>query len=240
MPLDPTASLAPGTRLAAGVLLGVNLGFAGYAFRQQCGYAEVLLVYLAEIVAIGILSIPKLLIVALFARRIDTIDQLQSAGSRTLGVALLLLFSSAAFALVCVLLYVAIVAMPSTLAAVDRQAGFEVARHDQKSGVGVEWAIAALAVSHLFSFFVNFLWRGEFRGASLMRIGVQPLLRVLGVVGIIGLALAIAFAQPWMAKSTIFALVVIAAKIVVDYFAYFAERGRLKPAALVQPGATPV
>lgn len=84
------------------------------------------------------------------------------------------------------------------------------------------------------SFFVNFLWRREFRAASLLGmlgLAVQPVLRVAGIIGVMLLALAVALLQPWVARTDVFAVIVIAAKILVDWNAHRAERRRLQAAA---------
>ncbi len=213
-------------RWTAALLLGVNLGIAVYAFFQRFGYAEVLLLYWAETVVIGVLNIPKLVIAALFERPVATMDELGVAGDRLLLVTLWLFFYVVVFALVWMLLFVAIIALPAILGHADRAAGFVVPRGPHGDQRALAVAIGVLAVSHAASFIVNFLFGGEFRGASLVRIAVQPVLRTALIIGVMALALAAAFVQPALAKSTVFALVVIGAKIAVDLHAHLAERRR--------------
>jgi hypothetical protein len=87
---------------------------------------------------------------------------------------------------------------------------------------------AILALSHLVSFGVNFLWRREFRGGSLWKLVAQPVLPILGIVAVIGVSLMIAFAQPWVSRTQIFAVLIIAAKIAVDVRAHLNERRRFE------------
>ena len=222
-------------RLTAGLLICVNLGIAAYAFTQRFGYAEVLLLYWAETVVIGVLNIPKLLIVALFAQRVETLDDLRVAGSRVALVLLVLLLYVTVFALVWMLLFVAITALPPLLQHADRAAGFVVPRGPRQDEFAIGLAIAVLALSHGISFVVNFLFGREFRGGSLVRIAVQPVLRTVMIIGVMALALVVAFVQPALSRSTAFALVIIGAKTAVDLQAHLAERKRFRQAASAQP-----
>jgi hypothetical protein len=213
----------------AWLLFGVNVGFALYALSRSYGYAIVLMVYLAEAAVIGALNVPKMLVVALFGERIDSFRQLQQAGSRFALTYMLLVGYVAGFAVVCMLLYAAIVIVPVMLEHGDKVSQLQSQRALDPV-TDLIWPIAALALVHVVSFFVNFLWRGEFRGASLLRFAVQPVLRVAGIVGVMLLALAAALVQPWVARTDVFAVVVIAAKILVDWKAHQAERRRLQAA----------
>lgn len=214
------------SRLSTALLVCINLGLGILALTQRVGYAEVLLLYWAETVVIGVLAIPKLLIVAIFKERIDTLEDLRAAASRTLFVWLLLTFGVAAFALVVMLVFAAIMALPSLLEHSDRAAGLRVPRGPLRGNVVLETAFIALALSHGFSFVVNFLGKREFRGGSLLRIAVQPVLRTWGIIAVIAVALAIAYAQPALSRTTAFALLIIGTKTAVDLQAHLAERKR--------------
>lgn len=222
----PAFGLDPRSRWAAGCLLAANIGFALYALVQQYGYAEILLVYWAETAIIAALNVPKLLIVGLFVEPIATLGDLRRSAKRFGGVLVMLLAYAVVMSVVCMLLFVAISVLPATLGWVDSDAGFEVADDAGFSGLGFQAAVAALGLSHLVSFAVNFLWRREFRGGSLLKLAIQPALRVVGIVAVMVGALVIAFAQPWIARTLAFAVLVIIAKIAVDVQAHFAERRR--------------
>lgn len=213
--------------LTGWLLFGINAGFALYALLQDYGYAVVLMVYLGETAVIGALNIPKMLLVALLGERIDSVEQLQQAGSRFALTFLLLIGYVVGFTLVCMLLYLAMVAVPVMLEHGDKVAHLQSQRTLATAGMDLRWPIAALASGHVVSFFVNFLWRGEFRSASLLRFALQPVLRVVGIVGVMLLALVIALLQPWIARTDVFAVVVIATKILVDWKAHQSERRRL-------------
>lgn len=212
--------------VSALVLLAANLGIAAWALVHRFGYAELLLLYWAETVIVGVLAVPKLLIVALFARPVETMDDLREAAGRTAITVLMLVFSAVLFALLCMLLYAAIVFLPRFLEIADHDAGESFSRTLRQSGPGMEAALAGLLGSHVFSFVVNFLAGGEFRGASLLALAAQPFLRTAKIVAIIVLALGTAFLQPVLSKTTAFALVVIGAKVAVDLHAHLAERRR--------------
>jgi hypothetical protein len=85
-------------------------------------------------------------------------------------------------------------------------------------GLGI--AVAAVAASHLFSFFWNYLWRGEFRRASLSDLMAQPYQRVV-LLHLVILAGGFAVAA---LGSPLWALVpLVAIKIALDARAHLKE-----------------
>lgn len=232
LPSSPVLDAISNSRLTAWLLVGVNVVIGVQAFTQRFGYAEVLLLYLAETVVIGVLTIPKLLIVALFAKRIDTAEQLRTAGNRALSVLALLIFYLAAFVFAWGLLFAMIAILPILLDDNDRAAGFVVPRESSDERGSLELAFAALALSHATSFVVNFLFGREFRGGSLIQIAVQPFLRTALIWVVMSLATVVAIVQGAVSQSAAFALVVIGAKTAVDLRGHLAERKRFRyPAA---------
>jgi hypothetical protein len=94
--------------------------------------------------------------------------------------------------------------------------------------VGLWLPLAALLASHGFSFLWNYLWRGEFRRAQLMRLMVKPYGRVVVLhVGIIlgGIA-TLALGSPLWAL-----LVLLAMKIGLDLKAHLKEHSQPAPNA---------
>lgn len=227
-PALPEARRDPRTRIGitGGLLLAVNLGIAVYALTRRFGYAELLLAYWAETVIVGILAVPKLLIVALFGRKLETIEDARDATGRTAAVVLMLIFATALFAVLCMLLYAAIVFLPRALELADHDAGPSFSRTLRTTGFRLGEVVAALAASHAASFFINFLYGREFRGGSVLALAAQPFLRTAKIIALIVLALAVAFFQPVLSRTTAFALVVIGAKIALDLHAHLAERRR--------------
>lgn len=223
------------SRLTAWLLVAVNVAVGVYAFTQQFGYADVLLLYLAETVVIGVLTIPKLLIVGLFAKPIDTAEQLRIAGNRVLSILVLLLFYVTAFVFAWGLLFATIAILPILLEDADRAAGFVVPQESSDDRGALEFAFAALALSHGISFMVNFLFGREFRGGSLIQVAVQPFLRTALIWAVLSLAMIVTIVQSAVSKSTAFALVVIAAKTAVDLSAHLAERRRFRRPASLKP-----
>lgn len=218
-------------RLSAAILVAVNIAVAVFALTREYGYAELLLIYFAETVVIGVLNVPKLMIAAIFTEQIDNLRELHTAGKRALTTAMLLFGYAVIFSIVWMLLYLLIMILPILLNHADRAAG--LARPDEKpwqqvSALGM--SIAALALSHVASFVMNFLLGREFRGASFFKIAVQPVLRTAWIIGVIAIAAAFALIQPAIAQSTAFAVVVIVAKITADWFAHRRERRRFQSA----------
>lgn len=227
VPMSRSAADRAGA-LTGWLLFGINVAFALYALMQHYGYAIVLMVYLAETAVIGALNVPRMLIVALFGERIDSFRQLQQAGNRFALTFMLLIGYVVGFAVVCMLLYAAMAIAPVMLEHGDKATHLLSRRPLATTEADLKWAIGALALGHVVSFFVNFLWRGEFRNASLFGFAIQPVLRVGGIIGVMLLALVIALVQPWIARTDVFAVVVIGAKILVDWKAHQAERRRLQ------------
>lgn len=204
----------------------VNIGASVYALTRQFGYAELLLLYWAETVVIGAFNVPKLLIAALFGERIDTFEQMLSAGKRALFVALLLFAYCVVFSVVWMLLFAGIGLLPAVLDLVDSVPGARGGQGSETDVFRLDLATAALALSHGVSFVVNFLLGREFRGGSLVKIAIQPVLRTAWIVGVIAGSAVIALIQPVVTTSTAFAVLVVVAKVTADVFAHLAERRR--------------
>lgn len=217
------------------LLVAINAAIAIYALTQRCGYADLLLLYWMETVVIGVLGLPKILIVALFRDRVDDIETARRAGERLLFVMMMLLFLVVAFTCLVLIVYLAIIALPSLLERADRAAGFAVARGPRRSGLDLEGSIAALALSHLVSFVVNFLHGREFRGGSVVRLALQPFLRAGAIVAVILLGAATARLLPFFSRTTVFAVTILVTKIAVDVVSHLAERRRFRWAAAVPP-----
>ena len=212
-------------RCTAALLLCVNIGVAAYALTRRQGYAELLMIYWAETVVLGVLNIPKLLVAAIFRERIDGVDELRSAAHRAAVVLIVLVFYVAVFSFVWMLLFTAISALPMLLERADRSAGLARPRV-KEAAFEFTWAVVSLAMVHVFSFFANFLGGREFRGASLLRIAAQPFLRTLFIILVMAAAGVAAFIQPALARTTAFALVVVLAKLAADLLSHLDERRR--------------
>lgn len=85
------------------------------------------------------------------------------------------------------------------------------------------WAVAALAASHLFSFFTNFIYRGEYRRVTVMQLMIQPYGRIviLHVAIIFGAMLIQFLGSPvWML------VLLVIGKTILDIGMHVAERER--------------
>lgn len=87
---------------------------------------------------------------------------------------------------------------------------------------GLLWPLLALAASHAFSFAVNFLGAGEWRGIGAQALMVQPYGRVvaLHLAILFGGALTMALGEPIAALALL-----VAVKIVIDVIAHRREHG---------------
>lgn len=88
-------------------------------------------------------------------------------------------------------------------------------------------AIAAIAASHLFSFFVNFVADGEYRRTNVNELMNRPYGRiiVLHVTILIGAALV-----EWLGSPLMMLVVLVAAKIVLDLRLHLSERDKFASA----------
>ena len=83
------------------------------------------------------------------------------------------------------------------------------------------WAVAALAASHLFSFFTNFIYRGEYRRTTVPQLMFQPYGRIviLHVAVLFGAFLIVALGSPiWML------VILIIGKTMLDIGLHLLER----------------
>ncbi|QEG35531.1 DUF6498-containing protein [Bythopirellula goksoeyrii] len=83
------------------------------------------------------------------------------------------------------------------------------------------WAVLALAASHLYSYFTNFLYRGEYRRVTVQQLMFQPYGRivVMHVAILLGAFLIVALGSPvWML------VILIIGKTLMDVGLHLAER----------------
>jgi hypothetical protein len=97
---------------------------------------------------------------------------------------------------------------------------------------GIGPAALALAASHGYSFFMNYLRGGEYRTATLKTLMAQPYTRVvvLHITIIFGGFLIVSLGQPMAALALLVVL-----KTAIDGAAHLRERRRLGPAGPAQP-----
>lgn len=90
----------------------------------------------------------------------------------------------------------------------------------------LQWAIIGLAVSHLISFFSNYLGRGEYRTVPIQNLMMQPYGRVvvLHVTILLGAGATIALGSPvWLL------LILIVGKTILDVKFHLRERNKNSP-----------
>lgn len=86
---------------------------------------------------------------------------------------------------------------------------------------GLIWAVAALALSHLVSFAVNYIWRGEYRRCTLTTLMMQPYGRIV----VLHLAILLgAFATIALGSPIFILLILIVGKTVLDLKFHLRER----------------
>ena len=97
-------------------------------------------------------------------------------------------------------------------------------------------AVVAIAASHLYSYFVNFIAQGEYRNTNLLHLMQRPYGRILvmHIAIILGAGLIM-----WAGTPLPMLLVLIGAKIVLDLKLHYRERARLGDADRAAPGIRP-
>ncbi len=222
--------LGPGGYLSATLLVFVNLGIAACVVLRWFSFIEMLWLYWAEVVIIGVLNIPKMLVAAVFGDHLEKIKGRNDSGEGTAFLLLMLLFYAAAFA-ICMLLFAAIMFLPE-LVDVPGGLGVPFLGGSLDLGIRIQIALAALGVSHGVSFVVNFLYRREFSRSSLQSLTIQPFLRAVAIILVIVLASIVVSAMPGLSKTMTFTILVIGLKIAVDFYAHLAERRRFQPLSI--------
>lgn len=205
------AGLPPPLAASSAVLVGANLL---PLFAVAVGWwstAEVMLLFWAENVAIGMAHLARFGALALLRRQAEAIG---------LG-----LFFALHYGLFTFVHGVFVVSFFGGAAA-DPEAGVLAAL---LSADGVLFGFLALVASHLFSFAVNFLWGGEYRQAKAEALMHQPYQRVvvLHLVVLFG-----GFATLALGEAGVALLLLVLLKISVDLRAHLAEHRRAAAAAV--------
>ena len=98
------------------------------------------------------------------------------------------------------------------------------------------WGVAALAISHLWSFVVNYLGRGEYRRTAVPMLMFQPYARIV----VLHIAILIGGIIAFMLGSNILVLtILIAGKTLLDLSLHLAQRTRTTLCHRISPPILP-
>jgi hypothetical protein len=215
-------------RAALVALLAANFVVAIMAFRDNRGFQMLLFVYWAETLVIAIFNLPKMLIAGLARQSTPDADP-----GRATGRAAALVVGLGAYAtlvtMLLLLVFVAVGFFSVFLRHADGGALWRLPRGDDAQVAAVAWSAAAFALSHALSFGANFIYRREYRSASLLRLAMQPFLRTALLVALMLGGSLLMRLQPAVAATTLFTGALVLLKLLIDVQAHRAERRRLQP-----------
>ncbi len=218
-------------RTAAALSLVVaNLLVVAVALYGDWAYYAVLIAFWIELLIIGGFNVLRILTV------FSAGDPLgprvgMSAGSRLVGALVAVIFFVAKYGGITLGAGLVVLGAPAIMApdSVDRTASLLAGLRAVGPALGI--ATVVLAVSHGFSFFVNFLGRGEYRRARILGLLFLPYARVIGTVVVLYLGFLATLAYPGFDRTTVFIVVVVSLKTLVDLLTHRLEHRRRLPAA---------
>jgi hypothetical protein len=215
---------APPGRSSALALIAANVmvGLLAAVFGWNC--AEMLLVFWLEGLVIGGFHAMKLFVVMLlseepFGRDLDRWVGFKSIFSRIFYAFVGVNAFIVSFAVVAVIAYVI------TFGLIGGQTGLK-GKAISESGIVV--ALVMLVASHGYSFACHFCKGGEYKRTSIGEVFIGPYVRLWLVALVLGVGLLLTTLLPWLGKATIFTVVIIGAKTVVDLFSHRREHDSIQ------------
>jgi hypothetical protein len=221
------------SRVALAALLVSNIALALLALHDDRGFLFLLYAYWADIVIVGAFNVPKILIAVALSHPTDSTADIIDAATQVGGALLMLLFYVGFCATIGMALFTAVGILPTLLDLVHPPSN---TRLMLPIGEGIRVAdvkliFGCLFASHAVSFVANFVYRREYRNASVIALVLQPFLRTGLVVLTLAIAAVIAILQPAAATTTAFAVALVTFKIGADVFGHLRERRRFASAA---------
>ena len=228
-------------RLALVSLVGANLLVALQVLRHDWGYYETILIFWCEALIIGAFNVLRLLTVGLFGERPlgETVSRYVefSPGFRVLATAVGTAFFACKFGMFALGVGLLVLALPA-FPAPPGSGGSRVFAGLTAAGPGVAAAVAGLVLSHGVSFVRNFVIGREYRRVTLLELIFLPYLR-MGLVAIVLAAGLVAIRLlPGWANATLFAVVMILAKLAADCVSHTVEHAWIGARPLRQPAGS--
>ncbi|MDH3497904.1 MAG: DUF6498-containing protein [Gemmatimonadota bacterium] len=216
------------SRLGLAALVVANLAVALLTVLRGWGYYETLLVYWLEAVVIGGYNVLRLLVVGLVGEQPFGAWLSRHVGLSPGARVLLTLVGTGFFVIqfggfaLAVGLWV--IGLPSVFAPAGRSAAAHVMAGLRAAGPGVALAVAALVLSHGFSFVRNFLVGREYVRRSVPALVFWPYARMSLVMLVLAIGLGLAALQGGLASATTFAIMMVLVKTIADGITHLGER----------------
>ena len=211
--------------MAAAGLLVANLLVVAIALYGNWAYYALLIAFWIELLIIGAFNVLRIVVVSAvgepFGPRLAV-----SAATRILTAVLGAGFFTVKYGGIALGAGLLVLGAPAILASGSVDRGASLLAGIQAVGPGLGLAAAILAASHGLSFLLNFLGRGEYRRASLVGLIFLPYARVVAVVVVLYVGYLGTLAYPGFDRTTVFILVVMALKILVDLLSHRLEHAR--------------
>jgi len=205
--------------VANGVILVVTLA-------SDRGYFAPLVVFWLEALVLGFYNIGKMLVVATRGEPFGRWGRFENAFAAGFWVLASVVFFAVELGGFVLGVGFLIGALPALF---DRDAGgLAVLEALQDNGSLIFAGVAVVAVSHGISFVANFLGRREYRRTNLLVLLVAPYLRILGLLGAITAAFAVALALHSLRLATAFTVGLVLIKTLVDLVTHLLEHRLLR------------
>ena len=209
-----TDNPSPPSRIAVIALVAANLIVAASVLRHPWGYYQLLLIYWCETILIALEGAASALVTFLFG---ETARKLETGGGlhRLFSAAALLVFFLTMFGGAALFLGVFAFLVPGFLAGPGNE-GTDILHALKAVGPGLSAALTALLASHAIAFVVNFLFRGQYRRASVALLLLWPYVRMALVLVVVAAGLLLARLVPAKGGSVVFGAAIVGVKIAVD------------------------
>lgn len=226
-PIPGPAATRP-SRAATALLIVVNLAIALCVLSRELGYYQLILIYWCETVIIALSNVGRLFVVFLFGEPFGRWVDAGSWITRLVSAVVVGFLFAATFGYFALAPGFLAAMVPFFLFGPQKTGGGEVVWKALGTVGPVVWAsVCGLLVSHGVSFLLNFLIRREYKKARVLFLLFWPYARMAGLYLVIALGLVVARVQPVLARSTVFAVTIVLAKLTADLAMHRFEHQRV-------------
>lgn len=220
-----TDNPSPSSRIGVIALVAANLIAAASVLRHPWGYYQLLLIYWCDTILIALEGAASVVVTSLFG---ETARKSEAGAGlhRLFSAAALLLFFLTMFGGAALFLGIFAFLVPGFLAGPGNE-GTDILHALKAVGPGLSAALTALLASHVIAFVANFLFRGQYRRASVALLLLWPYVRMALVLVVVAAGLLLARLVPAKGGSVAFGAAIVGVKIAVDLLGQFFDPTRV-------------
>ena len=205
-------------------LLLVNGILLTVALAADWGWHPLLVVYWLECVIVGAFNVLKMFVVAVAGNPFGRWGEFENAFSAIFFVIVIVGFFLAKFGGVIFGIGLFVMSLPAIF---DESGEFRVVMRSLEShGPSIALAVGLLVVSHAVSFVRNFLLHKEYERLGLLGLLFIPYLRLIWLLVTTLVVLAVVAAQPLLAPTIAFPILLVVVKLLADVFGHWREHRR--------------